>query len=77
MAHSEQSKKNKRDYNKEYGKRTGYAAQVKYHKEHAKQIIFKLFSPQDDEMIAWIDEQPNKSGYIKDLIRADMKRKKK
>jgi hypothetical protein len=77
MALSEQSKLRKKEYNQEYNKKTGYAAQSKYHKEHAKQIIFKLFSPQDDEMIAWIDEQPNKSGYIKDLIRADMKRKKK
>ena len=76
MAHSEQSKKNKRDYNKEYGKRTGYAAQVKYQKERSKQIIFRVFSPQEDDISEWLDKQPNKSGYIKGLIRSDMERKK-
>lgn len=76
MAQSEESKQKKRDYNKEYSKRTGYAAQAKYQKERSKQVIFRLFSPQDDELSDWLDQQPNKSGYIKDLIRADMEFKK-
>ena len=76
MAQSEQAKQNKRNYNKEYGKKTGYAAQTKYQKERSKQIVFRVFSPQEDDISEWLDEQPNKSGYIKDLIRADMKSKK-
>lgn len=76
MAQSEKAKQNKREYNKEYNKKTGYAAQNKYLRERSKQIIFRLFSPQEDDIADWLDKQPNKSGYIKDLIREDMKRKK-
>ena len=32
------------------------------------------FGPADAELLGWLDAQPNKAGYIKDLIRADMGR---
>lgn len=76
MAQSEKAKQNKQEYNKEYNKKTGYAAQNKYLRERSRQIIFRLFSPQEDDIVDWLDKQPNKSGYIKDLIREDMKSKK-
>lgn len=68
------SSQRKLEYNREYGKKTGYAAQNRYLKERSKQIVFRLFSPQEDELISWLEQQPNKSGYIKSLIRADLEK---
>lgn len=30
------------------------------------------FGPNDRDVLAWLDAQPNKAGYVKALIRADM-----
>lgn len=34
------------------------------------------FPPSDEELWAQLNKQPNKQGYIKDLIRADMEKQK-
>lgn len=34
------------------------------------------FPPSDAELWAQLNKQPNKQGYIKDLIRADMEKQK-
>lgn len=73
---SEKAKQHKKEYNQEYNKKTNYAAQRKYLAERSKQVAFRVFSPQDDALISWLESQPNKSGYIKDLIRADMEQRK-
>ena len=47
----------------------------KWNKENITNRTAK-FGPADKELLAFLDQQPNKSGYIKDLIRADMEAKK-
>lgn len=35
------------------------------------------FYPSESDLIAYVEKQPNKQGYIKSLIRADMEKNKK
>ena len=35
------------------------------------------FYPTDDKLWEWLNEQPNKQGYIKNLIQADMEKSQK
>lgn len=65
----------KLEYQKEYNKRTHYASQNKYHKEKGRVISIRLFTPQDDDILAYLDAQPNKAGYFRELVRADMAKK--
>lgn len=67
-------RKNKRQ--REYSKATNYASQRKYDSQHGKNINFRVFSPQDDDIIKFLETLPNKAGYMKDLIRADIERRK-
>jgi hypothetical protein len=46
-------------------------ASAKYDKENIKRATV-IFSPQELELYEHLVSQPNKSGYIKDLIRQDM-----
>ena len=50
-----------------------YRASQKYKKEKVKRISVE-FSPLESELWEHIQKQPNKQGYIKSLIRADMER---
>lgn len=47
-------------------------ASQKYHATHIKQIKFGFSIEQDADILAQLDSVPNKQGYIKDLIRADI-----
>lgn len=47
-------------------------ASMKYDKENMRQIKFNLSLKYDQDVIAMLDSVPNKQGYIKDLIRADI-----
>ena len=47
---------------------------VKKYKKKIKRITVE-FSPAEADLIAQVEKQPNKQGYIKGLIRADMERK--
>lgn len=48
-------------------------AVAKYNKEHTR--VFQLrFFPSDMDLYERIQAQPNKQGYVKSLIRADMER---
>lgn len=47
----------------------------KYAKENLKQIIFVCNRNADADIIAFLEELPNKSEYIKNLIRNDMNEK--
>ena len=46
---------------------------VQYKKENTKCVNVRFF-PADMALYEFMQNQPNKSGYIKDLIRADMER---
>ncbi len=48
----------------------------KYIKENIRQIRLTLNQQTEQDLIDWIEQQPNKQGYLKKLIRADMERKK-
>lgn len=45
-----------------------------YQKENVKQIKFTLNKIHDLDIIDYLDTIPNKNGYLKDLIRQDMKK---
>lgn len=47
---------------------------AKYDAYNTKQIHFKLNIKTDADIIEYLGKQDNKQGYIKELIRADMKK---
>lgn len=49
-------------------------AQKKYDVENTRQVHLKLNRRTDDDVLGKLDSVPNKQGYIKELIRADMKK---
>ena len=49
-------------------------ASVKYDKEKTKGLYLKFNLNTDADILKWLEQQPNKQGYIKDLIRADIKK---
>lgn len=56
----------KRQTQKEYLKRTNY------NKTHMQQVLLTLHKENEADMIDWLNQQDNRNGYIKDLIRRDM-----
>ena len=68
--------KTKLEIQKAYEQRTGYAAQKKYNANNLKHIKFAFNIKTDADILEKLEEQPNKTGYIKDLIRADIQRQK-
>lgn len=46
-------------------------AAAKYNREHMVQKVVR-FSPNERDLLAHLEAQPNMAGYIKALIRADM-----
>ena len=48
-------------------------AQYKYDKDNTKQIVLKLNLTSDADILAMLDSQPNKQGYIKSLVRNDIR----
>lgn len=51
-------------------------ASMLYDMHNTKQIKLKLNLGTDSDIIHWLEQQDNKQGYIKDLIRFDMMNKK-
>lgn len=50
-------------------------AKKKYDKENMVQRIVR-FSPNERDLLEHLDAQPNKAGYIKQLIREDIMRQR-
>lgn len=48
---------------------------IKYDREHARNLTIKFYDTKDADLLAWLEQQPTKGGYIKQLIRDDMERK--
>lgn len=48
-------------------------AQARYDKENTKQITLKLNLKTDADILDWLAKQKNTQGYIKELVRADMR----
>ncbi|UVX33627.1 MAG: Transcriptional regulator, RHH-like, CopG [Bacteriophage sp.] len=49
-------------------------AQKKYDAENTRQVNLKLNRRTDGDVLEKLDSVPNKQGYIKELIRADLKK---
>ena len=72
---SDDARRHKNEYNSEYVRRNGGAAQRKWselNKLRRKQKAFYLWLPQDADIIEHLESVNNFSDYIKSLIRADM-----
>lgn len=52
-----------------------YRRQKEYAKRSVRMIRVDLVQNTEGDLIDWIDAQPNKAGYIKQLIREDMKKR--
>lgn len=73
MAFTEEEKRERKNARqREYAKRTNYAAHVKYQKANVKQYTLKFIINTEGDMIEHLEKQPNKAGYIKALIKKDM-----
>lgn len=49
--------------------------QAKYDKVNTKGLYLKLHLVNDKDILDHLDKQPSKQGYIKEVIRKDMKKK--
>ena len=49
-------------------------ATAKYDATHTTQIKLKLNKKTDADILDWLGKQPNKTGYIKELIRKDIEK---
>lgn len=50
-----------------------YPTQKRYIKKTMRPVLVSFNRNTEPELVEWIENQPNKAGYIKQLIRADMK----
>ncbi|MBY4797446.1 hypothetical protein K6V98_03625 [Collinsella sp. AGMB00827] len=48
-------------------------ADARYRKKHTTTVVIRLY-PTDSDIAQWMENQPNKQGYLKALIRQDMER---
>ena len=46
-------------------------ATERYRRENVRQVIVRFY-PSESELLAHLEAQPTKAGYIKELIRRDM-----
>ena len=51
-----------------------YRAANKYRAENCRKVTIELNKRIDADILTWLDSMENKTGYIKDLIRADMEK---
>ena len=51
-------------------------ADLKYKKDKTTQLSVRFYNGTEGDLIEWVNAQPNKAGYIKQLIREDMERRK-
>lgn len=49
-------------------------ANAKYRKNNVRQVVTRFY-PADADLYEFVKAQPDMSGYIKSLIRADMERR--
>lgn len=62
---------NKNEYQREYDKRTNYAAQKKFAAEHQTRVNL-AFGDDDADVIFKLKSVANKTDYVRRLIRADI-----
>lgn len=68
--------KTKAEIQRDYEKRSGYAAKTKYDKDKTRRYVVKVITTTEQDIIQKLESVPNKAGYIKALIRADISKEK-
>lgn len=51
-------------------------AQARWDKENVRRVVLKLVRTTDADILEWMESKENMQGYLKNLIREDMKRSK-
>lgn len=72
----EEARQRKNARQREYAKRTGYAANIKSQKNNTKRYVLQMTINTEADIIQKLDEEKEKDGYaayIKNLIRNDLK----
>ena len=62
----------KKEYDRNYNQRTGYARQNEYNKKNIKQIILKFNIVNDKDVLEKLDDVSNKTDYVRQLIINDI-----
>ena len=68
----EEKRKRHNRAQREYQKRTNYAANAKSNKKNTKMFSFRFSYSTDGDLIEFLDGLENRNGYLRGLIRADM-----
>lgn len=66
--------KTRAEIQRDYEKRSGYAAIKKYQSEKTTVINIRFVKSTEGDMLKKLESVPNKSSYIKSLIRSDIAR---
>ena len=72
---AEEARERKNARQREYARKTGYASNSQYNAEKTKMIGIRFVISTEQDLLDYLETKDNKSGYIKDLIRADMSKK--
>lgn len=72
----EEARERKNARQREYAKRTGYAANIKSAKKNVKRYVVNLSVNTEKDIIDELESKDNKMGFIKQLIREYIKNKK-
>lgn len=73
---AEEARERKNQRQREYSKNTHYASSTKYEKSNVKRYVVKLVINTESDIIDRLEQEENKSGYIKKLIRDDIAKTK-
>ena len=68
----EEARLRKNERQREYAKKTGYAANRKSDKKNMTSMLLKFSYNTEQDILDWLATKDNKSGYIKALIRKDI-----
>lgn len=64
--------KTRAEIQRDYEKRSKYASIRKYQSEKTTTVNVRIVRSTESDILAKLDSVPNKSGYIKSLIRKDI-----
>ncbi len=53
----------------------GLTPQKRYDAKNLKKMTIAFVTTTEQDILSWLEQQPNKAGYIKNLIREDIKKK--
>lgn len=67
-------KEHRNKIQRDYAKRSNYAASNKYNKEKTKQYSIRLIISKDGDILEKLSNQESVAGYIKELIRQDIEK---